>query len=103
MRARNREREMRAATWILAGIGLLWSVGVAAQSATPKPRSAFNYEQWARDQEIKSAVFARANEIRPARRDTPMRELNITDTQVREIQAVAERFPPGSLVNTITV
>ena len=41
----------------------------------------------------------RAVELRPRRRDEPLRYLNITDIEVREIQFVAEKFIPKAIVN----
>ena len=35
----------------------------------------------------------RAQELRPARRDTPLRELNISDDEVREVEAIARPVP----------
>jgi hypothetical protein len=41
----------------------------------------------------------RAYELRPRRRDEPLRFENITDIEVREIQEVAAKFVPKAIVN----
>jgi hypothetical protein len=41
----------------------------------------------------------RIQQSRPVRRDAPLRELNLSDNEVREIQAVAHSLLPGSIVN----
>jgi hypothetical protein len=45
------------------------------------------------------AIEDHANDLRPARRDTPLRELNITDNEVREIQDVASRYAMSTMLN----
>ena len=41
----------------------------------------------------------RAYELRPRRRDEPLRYLNISDNEIREIQLLAEKYLPKSLLN----
>jgi hypothetical protein len=41
----------------------------------------------------------RAREIRPQRRDSPLRYLNISDEEVREVQAAAAEVLPRAIVN----
>jgi hypothetical protein len=41
----------------------------------------------------------RADALYPQRRDTPMRELNISDNEVREIEAIAHRYLFNSMLN----
>ena len=41
----------------------------------------------------------RAARTRPARRDGPLRELNVSDEEVREMQAVTARIAPGFILN----
>jgi hypothetical protein len=41
----------------------------------------------------------RAFELRPARRDTPLRYLNISDEEVREVQSVSAKYLPRATVN----
>src|SRR5437879_11483635 len=46
-----------------------------------------------------SLLSERMQKTHPARRDAPLRELNLSDTEVREIQSVALRLLPGSSIN----
>jgi hypothetical protein len=41
----------------------------------------------------------RAPALRPHRRDTPLRDLNITDNEVREIQDIAGRYAMNTMLN----
>jgi hypothetical protein len=45
------------------------------------------------------AMERRVEELRPRRRDTPLRYLNISDDEVREIQVVAAKHLPKVLLN----
>ena len=44
-------------------------------------------------------IVDRADELRPRRRDEPLRYLNISDNEVREIQLMAEKYLPKVLLN----
>jgi hypothetical protein len=44
-------------------------------------------------------IEERAYELRPRRRDEPLRYLNISDNEVREIQLMAENYLPNVLLN----
>jgi hypothetical protein len=44
-------------------------------------------------------IRARALKLRPERRNAPLRELNISDNEVREVQAIAAKFLPRQIVN----
>jgi hypothetical protein len=46
-----------------------------------------------------SEIEKRAGALYPRRRDTPMRELNISDNEVREIEAIAHRRLFNSMLN----
>jgi hypothetical protein len=46
-----------------------------------------------------NVVGKRAYELRPARRDTPLRYLNISDEEVREVQVVSAKYLPRATVN----
>lgn len=41
----------------------------------------------------------RAEDLKPARRDAPMRELNISDEEVREVEAIAYKYLPRTTIN----
>lgn len=87
---------MRIAPWLIA---VFVAGPVGAQQASPKPALASGmddrYAQMLRRFELRE----RAYELRPLRRDEPLRYENITDNEVREIQLVAEKFVPRSIVN----
>lgn len=76
----------------------LLSVGVAVgQSQDSKKRTAMErFERLAR-------IQMRAEQIPPRRRESPIREDNITDKEVEEIQSVMAQVQPGSIVNIGTV
>jgi hypothetical protein len=50
-------------------------------------------------QDRRADVWFRAMELAPQRRDEPLRYLNISDNEVREIQLVAEKYLPRVLLN----
>lgn len=56
-------------------------------------------EQYSRDLLHMWAVMSRANLRVPKRRDTPLRELNLTDEEVREIQAATKSYLPADYLN----
>ena len=64
---------------------------VAAQESRPHARPA-SYSS------LPDSRF-RAWQLRPKRRDEPLRYLNISDYEVREIQLVAEKYLPKVLLN----
>ena len=41
----------------------------------------------------------RAEDLFPARRDAPLRELNISDEEVREVEAIAYKYLPRTTIN----
>jgi hypothetical protein len=100
---------MRIAPWpivaviavIAASAALALAGPASAQQADPKPAppaarpSDHAYANFMR----RVSLVQRAHELRPQRRDEPLRYLNITDNEVREIQVVAEKFVPKSIVN----
>jgi hypothetical protein len=88
---------MRVAPWLVAGLALAMAAG--AQNVIRR----FDYQEYKRQREFKSRVFARAYELRPKRRDEPMRYINISDNEMREIQLVAAQYMPRALVNVSPV
>ena len=78
---------------LLACMGL--ATGVAAQES---PRR-FDREQYTRDREMLSEVLRRARHHVPKRRDEPLREANLTDQEVREIQAATKNYLPADYLN----
>jgi hypothetical protein len=68
------------------------SVGVFSIADGAPPRGTPAYEAW------RNKVI-RVDEVRPARRDVPLRSENITDVEVREVQLAARDVVPRAIVN----
>jgi hypothetical protein len=45
------------------------------------------------------AVSKRAEELYPARRNTPLRDVNISDEEIREVQQITRKYLPRAYVN----
>ncbi|HEV7607132.1 MAG TPA: hypothetical protein VGO61_07335 [Steroidobacteraceae bacterium] len=88
---------MRIAPWLVMGLAL------AAVAAAQNVKRGFDFAEYKRQQEFKAKTFARANELRPGRRDAPIRYVNISDNEMREIQLVAAQYMPRALVNVSPV
>ena len=87
-------------------VGVMFATGAHPQSAERKPLTPQQYrvmmddlDYWQQQRERYSHIWQRALELSPGRRDTPLRELNISDGEVREVQNIAARFLPRALVN----
>lgn len=86
---------MRFAVTVLA-----LGVALAVRAEPPKPAvPTFNLAERMEMESQLRVIRRRALDLEPRRRDTPMRELNITDNEVREIQAVASRHLVRSMLN----
>ncbi|MEJ0087341.1 MAG: hypothetical protein WDO72_16840 [Pseudomonadota bacterium] len=92
--------------WLALLLGWITATCAHAQSADKKPLTAAQYrlmmddlEYWRQQQTRYDRVWQRALELRPGRRNTPLRDLNISDGEVREVQVIAARFLPRALVN----
>jgi hypothetical protein len=72
------------------------AAGAGAQEKV-KPR--FDREQYKRDMDFTWNVLDRARQVTPGRRDAPLRELNLTDDEVREIQAATRSYLPNAYLN----
>jgi len=68
--------------------------GFASSAGAQEPRSSAREEV-----QRKYDARYRAYHLRPRRRDEPLRYLNISDYEVREIQLVAEKYLPKVLLN----
>jgi hypothetical protein len=79
----------------LAGIAMTLAIGASAQQSAHR----FDFEKWAEGQQLRTAVFERAMAIRPDRRDSPLRYLNINDDEIREVQAITAKYLPHAMVN----
>jgi len=79
----------------ILGLAVLLVTAASAQMPMSKvERDAY------RSQMIKRMrIVDRAHELRPRRRDEPLRYLNISDNEVREIQLMAEKYLPRVLLN----
>ncbi len=71
----------------------------ACAGAQERAVARVDLEQYARDSQKVRAVMSRANLRVPKRRDSPLRELNITDEEVREIQAATKPYLPSVYLN----
>jgi hypothetical protein len=71
------------------------ALGLAALAAAEEPRSSGYSSASTR----KPDPRYRASQLRPRRRDEPLRYLNISDYEVREIQEVAGKYLPKVLLN----
>ena len=86
---------MRIAPWLVAGLAL----AVTASAQTTRSRFEDYWARYQENQALRVRVYARANELRPRRRDAPMRYVGISDNEMREIQQVALEYVPRALVN----
>lgn len=72
----------------------------APQMLADVPRSpAQPLPDWRAQRQRMLDILDRAYELQPRRRDTPMRELNISDGEVREIQEVAGKYAIHTMLN----
>jgi hypothetical protein len=79
----------------ILGLVLLLVTSASAQGPISKAeRDAYQAQALKR-----MRIADRAYELRPRRRDEPLRYLNISDNEVREIQLLAEKYLPKSLLN----
>src|SRR5687768_1774433 len=72
------------------------AAGIGAQE---KARPRFDRQQYNRDREITWKVLSHARQVVPRRRDGPLRELNLTDDEVREIQSATRSYLPNAYLN----
>jgi hypothetical protein len=56
-------------------------------------------EYWRQQDDRYSFIELRARQLYPGRRDTPLRDLNISDNEIREVEALARKYLPQSFVN----
>jgi hypothetical protein len=89
--------------WLVPGLAL--ATGAHAQSAASRMTPEL-YRQMSDDMQYWDAqakryrvVIERAHEIFPARRNTPLRDVNISDEEIREIEALSRRYLPRAYVN----
>jgi hypothetical protein len=78
---------------------LAMSLLLAASAGAQGPRSKAEWDAYHEQMWKRMKIEDRADELRPHRRDEPLRYLNISDNEIREIQLVAERYLPKALLN----
>ncbi len=93
---------MRTASWWPIALAIAGPVAMAQQESARQE----NARQPARQLDEatvrmlrKYSLIQRAHELRPRRRDEPLRYENITDIEVLEIQTVAAKVVPKAIVN----
>jgi hypothetical protein len=87
---------MRIALGLVA-LFLAFGAGLSARAAEP---AKFTEGQARRELTLRLwELEQRAVQIYPRRRDTPLRDLNMTDDEVREVQAIASKYQMPELLN----
>jgi len=76
---------------------LIVTLAVAANGESQRTRAQLEAE-WAEARKFEK-IWERALELQPQRRDAPLRYLNISDNEVREIQVLSEKYIPKVLLN----
>ncbi len=84
---------MRSAAWIIVGLTL------SAAAFAQRPVSRDEFYAWSERERLMDEIVIRANNVKPRRRDAPLRELNITDNEIREVESLVQEVLPRSMVN----
>lgn len=84
---------MRIAAWIV--VGLVLSAGADAQ----RPNTHDAYLALIEREHQMYDIVKRATAVKPGRRDSPLRELNITDNEIRDVESLVREVLPRSMVN----
>lgn len=79
---------------LVAGLMAILPVAGAWGAEPAKPRPAWMEREWRLGELEERALTAY-----PRRRDTPLRDLNMTDEEVREVQVIARKYEMPELVN----
>ncbi len=93
---------MRIAWFVLT---LALATGAHGQSAGSKMTPELyrqmleDMQYWDAQRERYQAVSKRANELYPGRRDTPLRDVNISDEEIREVVLLTRKYLPKAYVN----
>jgi hypothetical protein len=85
---------------IIVGIAIV-APGFALAQRDYAAEQCARYAEWDRradDSQRRWTILDRASEVRPQRRDSPLRYLNVSDDEVREIQAAASEIVGNVLV-----
>jgi hypothetical protein len=83
--------------WLMTALVITASASAQAPD-TREERMAYFERLFERERKI-SAVIARAVQLKPRRRDAPLRELNLSDNEVREIQQEIRDLVPPEFMN----
>ena len=94
---------MRFATCLTGVLALV----AVAHAQTPSKPPTFqemrqileDWEYWRQQDDRYRFIEMRAKALYPGRRDTPLRDLNISDNEIREVEAIARKYLPQSFVN----
>jgi len=94
---------MRITPWWVAGLILAISAhaDTPANKISPREMNRMLVEmmQWESEWRGKDHVSKRAAELKPAYRAEPLRYLNISDEEVRQVQRVSVKYLPRAMVN----
>lgn len=72
----------------------------AVQVFAEEPRvTRQSWSEWLSEGRRMQRIEDRAFELRPHRRDTPLREVNISDNEVREVQDIASQYAMNTMLN----
>jgi hypothetical protein len=88
---------MRIGFWLIAIFAMAMTTR-AQVPRTPEDREAYFQRLFERDRRI-NEVIARAERLKPRRRDAPLRDLNLSDNEVREIQQEIRNLVPIEFMN----
>ncbi len=94
---------MRITPWWVAGLMLAISAHADTPTNKLSPREMnrmlVEMMQWESEWRRKDHISKRAEELRPAYRAEPLRYLNISDEEVRQVQRVSVKYLPRAMVN----
>lgn len=79
----------------ILSVSLLFAVAASAEERNDQSQMSPRARDFLKRWELQKHVLA----LQPTRRDAPLRYLNISDNEVREIQLVAEKYVPKVLLN----
>lgn len=82
---------------------LITALVTAGTAVSQSPESLERHAAWKARMEKLFAIEKRVQQTVPVRRERPSRVENITDNEVREIQAVTSEILPGPILNIGTV
>ena len=78
---------------------ILFALFAALAATIGLAQDRLRLQQFAAEEKHYYALSTRAIQIAPRRRDAPMRAVNVTAEEVREIQAAAREIVPRSIIN----